>query len=531
LFSPNEAENRSIERAMREAGALGSPGGAGAAQAARPPPSHPAGAEGTERTGGSGDAAADLPSPPPPVQRDAAMPPPSPDPVAMLSFSPLAGCAALRALPQRLGSVSRTLFWRALAPSHADSHVPGRASVRVSLRRPRSEVTSSAEEAPAAAYRDDGGGGVAGIRAEAADDIFAFGGGGNPAAVLDVYALPHGADAALPAFADEPVEDDDEDEDEEQGAAYLSALQAEAEAAAATPLPQLDNGRVDVSAIIHASARRMAAFAGPHAASQLPPSGAHATPMQLPHGGGGGTERGALVLPPPPPGARPGGTPSSAARITTPQPPRMSQFAPDELQHWGLPPPVCAVYREKGLRRMYSWQVDALATPGVDEGRSLVYCAPTSGGKSLVAEVLLLRSLLRAGRAAMVVLPFVSLCEEKAEHLGRVVAGLGRAVHKFYGTHGGRLPQGDLGVLVCTFEKANAVVTRLIEADRLHELGCVVVDELHMLAGAPRALLCCVRCAVHSRFARLLTECVCVCVCVLALRAQTMTAARCWSCC
>ena len=44
---------------------------------------------------------------------------------------------------------------------------------------------------------------------------------------------------------------------------------------------------------------------------------------------------------------------------------------------------------------------------------NLVYCAPTSGGKSLVAEVLMLRAVAATGGTALLVLPFVSLCEEK----------------------------------------------------------------------------------------------------------------------
>jgi hypothetical protein len=36
------------------------------------------------------------------------------------------------------------------------------------------------------------------------------------------------------------------------------------------------------------------------------------------------------------------------------------------------------------------------------------------------------------------------------------------------------------GVVVCTIEKAHALVQRMLEEDTLHNLGCVVVDELHM---------------------------------------------------
>lgn len=37
------------------------------------------------------------------------------------------------------------------------------------------------------------------------------------------------------------------------------------------------------------------------------------------------------------------------------------------------------------------------------------------------------------------------------------------------------------GIVVCTIEKAHALVQRMLEEDTLHNLGCVVVDELHMV--------------------------------------------------
>ena len=59
----------------------------------------------------------------------------------------------------------------------------------------------------------------------------------------------------------------------------------------------------------------------------------------------------------------------------------------------------------------------SLSVSHCSQGRNLVYCAPTSGGKSLVAEVLMLRRILTTNRPAMLVLPFVSICSEKSEHL------------------------------------------------------------------------------------------------------------------
>jgi DNA polymerase theta len=62
--------------------------------------------------------------------------------------------------------------------------------------------------------------------------------------------------------------------------------------------------------------------------------------------------------------------------------------------------------------------------PGVLSGGNLVYCAPTSGGKSAVAEVLMLRRLITTGRTAMLVMPFVTLCAEKSAHLERLLKPL-----------------------------------------------------------------------------------------------------------
>ena len=54
--------------------------------------------------------------------------------------------------------------------------------------------------------------------------------------------------------------------------------------------------------------------------------------------------------------------------------------------------------------------------PGVCErgvGRNLVVCAPTSSGKTLVADIIMIRRLLEEKRPCLLVLPYVALCDEK----------------------------------------------------------------------------------------------------------------------
>ena len=76
-----------------------------------------------------------------------------------------------------------------------------------------------------------------------------------------------------------------------------------------------------------------------------------------------------------------------------------------------------------------------------------VYCAPTSGGKSLVSDLLVVRRLIAGGcdggrlAMALMVLPFVSaLCQERSTELTRMLKPLGIEVRSCFGGQRGALP-------------------------------------------------------------------------------------------
>lgn len=90
---------------------------------------------------------------------------------------------------------------------------------------------------------------------------------------------------------------------------------------------------------------------------------------------------------------------------------------------YGLPPTLTANFAALGVRSIYPWQASCLLAKGLLSGeRHLVYTAPTGGGKSLVADVLLLKRIIEnPGRKALLVLPYVALVQEKLKWMRRIV--------------------------------------------------------------------------------------------------------------
>uniref|UniRef100_A0A673KMD3 DNA polymerase theta-like n=1 Tax=Sinocyclocheilus rhinocerous TaxID=307959 RepID=A0A673KMD3_9TELE len=90
------------------------------------------------------------------------------------------------------------------------------------------------------------------------------------------------------------------------------------------------------------------------------------------------------------------------------------------LSNWGLPKPALEKYQSLGVQRMFEWQAECLTLGKVLEGQNLVYSAPTSAGKTLVSELLILKRVLETRQKAMFILPFVSVAREKMFYLQTV---------------------------------------------------------------------------------------------------------------
>lgn len=145
---------------------------------------------------------------------------------------------------------------------------------------------------------------------------------------------------------------------------------------------------------------------------------------------------------------------------------------------YGLPDSLVRNFASLGIESIYPWQSACLLGRGLLTGeKNLVYTAPTGGGKSLVADVLMLKKVLGSPYAkAILVLPYVALVQEKVNWLRKAIEGVQKDLHPtsqlpetrhskwhssntvrvvgFFGGSKARATWADIDIAVCTFEKA-----------------------------------------------------------------------------
>ncbi|KAJ6216789.1 hypothetical protein RDWZM_007946 [Blomia tropicalis] len=144
---------------------------------------------------------------------------------------------------------------------------------------------------------------------------------------------------------------------------------------------------------------------------------------------------------------------------------------PLKLVNWGLPEKLLNYYHKKEISQLFEWQLACLDRPGVlTKNRNLVYSAPTSAG--------FIHSAICFN------------CNGKVNSLKRVLDMVDKRIETFAGSV--EPPNGGVAtvdVAVCTIEKANNIVNRMIQECTIGDIGLIVIDELHMIGDIDRGYL------------------------------------------
>jgi helicase len=147
-----------------------------------------------------------------------------------------------------------------------------------------------------------------------------------------------------------------------------------------------------------------------------------------------------------------------------------------DLASW-LSPEAVKLYEERGYKELYPPQAEALER-GLLDGKSMLLAMPTASGKTLLAELAMLKAALQ-GRRSLYIVPLRALATEKYDSFKKF-----RTLGVSVGISTGDFDKRDerLGknlIIIATSEKADSLMRN--GASWVRDLSVLVVDEIHLL--------------------------------------------------
>lgn len=159
------------------------------------------------------------------------------------------------------------------------------------------------------------------------------------------------------------------------------------------------------------------------------------------------------------------------------------------MEELSIPDSVKAVLAKAGYDTLYPPQEDAI-TAGVLDGKNIVLASPTASGKTLVAELAILKSILENGGKALYLTPLRALASEKYEDFQKytvVEKSPGRRVR--VAVTSGDYDSSDIylanfDIIISTNEKADSLLRH--RTPWIEDVSVVVADEIHLMTEADR---------------------------------------------
>lgn len=116
---------------------------------------------------------------------------------------------------------------------------------------------------------------------------------------------------------------------------------------------------------------------------------------------------------------------------------------------------------------------------GLLESKSLLICTPTASGKTLIAELAATNTILNRQRKAVYIVPLKALASEKHKEFSKKHGRYLRCGLSIGDTDSADKHLQNYDLIVCTAEKLDSLIRH--QAPWLNQIGCVIVDEIHLL--------------------------------------------------
>ena len=157
----------------------------------------------------------------------------------------------------------------------------------------------------------------------------------------------------------------------------------------------------------------------------------------------------------------------------------------DILQENHFPPEAQKEILSWGVEELYKPQAQAIEK-GILTGKNLLMSVPTAAGKTLIAELCMLKSILLNGGRCLYIAPLKALASEKFNDFKRKYTPLNIKVGLAIGESS--IPNQQLNryqILVATAEKVDSLL-RSKATWLIQSLSVVILDEIHFINDGSR---------------------------------------------
>ncbi|PIN74572.1 hypothetical protein COV18_06795 [Candidatus Woesearchaeota archaeon CG10_big_fil_rev_8_21_14_0_10_37_12] len=143
-----------------------------------------------------------------------------------------------------------------------------------------------------------------------------------------------------------------------------------------------------------------------------------------------------------------------------------------------LPESALTVFENEGITSLRPAQQKALNS-GLLDGKSLLICTPTASGKTLIAEMAAMKTILENHGKAIYIVPLIALASEKYKEFKRKYEHMCKIALSSGDLDGADPYLVDYDLIICTAEKLDSLIRH--HAPWLSFVQTVIVDEIHLL--------------------------------------------------
>ncbi len=133
---------------------------------------------------------------------------------------------------------------------------------------------------------------------------------------------------------------------------------------------------------------------------------------------------------------------------------------------------------EKEIKELRPAQEKAINN-GLLEGKSLLVCTPTASGKTLIAELAFAKQIIEKRTKTIYLVPLKALASEKFKDFKKRYSSIIKIALSIGDFDSADSYLADYDLIIATSEKLDSLIRH--HTPWLSSVGCVVVDEVHLL--------------------------------------------------